>query len=138
MSESGAPASTSAAATASVRGVALGWAKVAVSMTMPAISAVASAPPPTSSGTPSRAASSATISQVAAAAGSIQSAGAAPSFEAWWSMTTRGRRGEQLRVAAGDRADPVEAPQSDDDERGRSRRPAPGRSGTRSMSGQEA
>ena len=37
MSDSGAPASTSAADTASVRGVALGCAKVAVSMTMPAI-----------------------------------------------------------------------------------------------------
>ena len=47
---SGAPASTSAAATASVRGVAFGWAKVAVSMTMPAISAAASPPPPASSG----------------------------------------------------------------------------------------
>ena len=67
MSDSGAPASTSAAETASVRGVAFGWAKVAVSITMPAISAVASAPPSASSGTPSRAASSVTISQVAAA-----------------------------------------------------------------------
>ena len=37
MSDSGAPASTSAAETASVRGVAFGWAKVAVSMTMPPI-----------------------------------------------------------------------------------------------------
>ena len=35
MSASGAPAATSAAETASVRGVAFGWAKVAVSMTMP-------------------------------------------------------------------------------------------------------
>ena len=43
MSESGAPASTRAAETASVRGVAFGCAKVAVSITMPAISAVASA-----------------------------------------------------------------------------------------------
>ena len=44
MSDSGAPASTRAAETTSVRGVAFGWAKVAVSMTMPAISAAASAP----------------------------------------------------------------------------------------------
>ena len=56
----------------------VGWAKVAVSMTIPAISAVASAPPPASRGTPSRAARSATISQVAAAPGSIQSASPAP------------------------------------------------------------
>ena len=34
---------------------------------------------------------SATISQVAAAPGSIQSASPAPSLDAWWSMTTRGR-----------------------------------------------
>ena len=91
MSESGAPASTSAAATASVRGVALGWANVAVSITIPAISWAASAPPPSSSGTPSRAASSAVISQVAAAAGSTQSAGPVSPFDAWWSRTTRGR-----------------------------------------------
>ena len=82
MSDSGAPASTRAAETASVRGVVFGWAKVAVSMTMPAISCVASAPSPSSSGTPSRAASSVTISHVAAAAGSIQSASPRSSFEA--------------------------------------------------------
>ena len=40
MSDSGAPASTSQAETASVRGVAFGWANVAVSMTMPAIRSV--------------------------------------------------------------------------------------------------
>ena len=45
MSDSGAPASTSAAETASVRGVAFGCANVAVSMTMPAISAAARPPP---------------------------------------------------------------------------------------------
>ena len=99
MSDSGAPASTSAADTASVRGVALGWAKVAVSMTMPAISAVASAPSAVPSGTPSRAASSATISHVAAASGSIQSASPPASFEAWWSMTIRGHVAEQLGMA---------------------------------------
>ncbi len=74
MSDSGAPASTRAADTASVRGVAFGWANVAVSMTMPAMRCVASAPPPSSSGTPRRTASSVVISQVAAAAGSTQSA----------------------------------------------------------------
>ena len=58
MSDSGAPASTRAAETASVRGVAFGWAKVAVSMTMPAMSSAAIAPSPSSSGAPSRAASS--------------------------------------------------------------------------------
>ncbi len=42
MSDSGAPASTRAAETARVRGVAFGWAKVAVSMTIPAIRAAAS------------------------------------------------------------------------------------------------
>ena len=62
---SGAPASTSAADTASVRGVAFGWANVAVSMTIPAISAAASDPSPVSSGTPSRAARKVTISHVA-------------------------------------------------------------------------
>ena len=92
MSDSGAPASTSAAETTRVRGVAFGWAKVAVSMTMPAISAAARPPPSASSGTPSRPASSVTISQVAAASGSIQSASSAASFEAWWSMITRGSR----------------------------------------------
>ena len=50
MSDSGAPASTSAAETTSVRGVAFGWAKVAVSMTMPAIRSAASAPSSASSG----------------------------------------------------------------------------------------
>ena len=93
MSDSGAPASTRAAETASVRGVAFGWAKVAVSMTMPAISAAASAPSPQVERRPRagpRAAS--TISHVAAASGSIQSASPAASFEAWWSMTTRGSR----------------------------------------------
>ena len=58
MSDSGAPASTRAADDASVRGVAFGWAKVAVSMTIPAISAAASAPSPRSRPTPRRAASS--------------------------------------------------------------------------------
>jgi hypothetical protein len=82
MSDSGAPASTSAAATSSVRGVAFGWANVAVSITMPAINAAARAPSPESSGIPSRAASRVTISQVAAAAGSIQSASPAASLEA--------------------------------------------------------
>ena len=52
MSDSGAPASTRAADTASVRGVAFGCAKVAVSMTMPAISAAARAPSAVSSGKP--------------------------------------------------------------------------------------
>ena len=75
MSDSGAPASTSAAETARVRGVAFGCAKVAVSITIPAISSVASAPSARSSGMPRRTASSATISQVAAATGSTQSAG---------------------------------------------------------------
>ena len=92
MSESGAPASTSAAETASVRGVAFGWAKVAVSITMPPISAVAIAPPSMSSGMPSRRARSVTISQVAAAFGSTQSASPSTWFEAWWSMTIRGTR----------------------------------------------
>ena len=90
MSDSGAPAATSAEDTASVRGVALGWANVAVSMTIPAISAAASAPSPVPSGTPSRAASSVTISHVAAEPGSIQSAVPPSAFEAWWSMITRG------------------------------------------------
>ena len=90
MSDSGAPAATSAADTASVRGVALGCANVAVSMTMPAMSAAASVPSPASSGTPRRAASSATISHVAAEPGSIQSASPPSLFEAWWSMITRG------------------------------------------------
>ena len=40
MSDRGAPASTSAAETTKVRGVAFGWANVAVSITIPAISAV--------------------------------------------------------------------------------------------------
>ena len=52
---------------------------------------------PTSSGTPRRTASSATISQVAAACGSIQSASPSASFEAWWSMTTRGSRSNSSR-----------------------------------------
>ena len=93
MSASGAPASTSAADTTRVRGVAFGWAKVAVSIAMPAISAAASDPSPVSSGTPSRAARSVAISQVAAASGSTQSAGRrSSSFDAWWSRTTRGSR----------------------------------------------
>ena len=108
MSDSGAPASTSAAETASVRGVAFGWAKVAVSMTMPAISAVASAPSPRSSGRPSRTASSATSSQVAAAPGSIQSAAPAPSFDAWWSMIDAGRS-RTARVPGGDGPDALRA-----------------------------
>jgi hypothetical protein len=91
MSDSGAPAATSAEDTASVRGVALGCAKVAVSITIPAISAAASAPSPVPSGTPSRVARSATISHVAAEPGSIQSAAPPSAFEAWWSMITRGR-----------------------------------------------
>ena len=92
MSASGAPASTSAADTTRVRGVAFGWAKVAVSITMPAIRPAARAPSSASSGTPSRAARSVTISHVAAASGSIQSAAPSASFEAWWSMMTRGSR----------------------------------------------
>ena len=82
MSDSGAPASTSAADTARVRGVAFGWANVAVSMTIPAISSVARAPSPSVSGAPSRAASNVTISQVAALPGSIQSFSPTASFEA--------------------------------------------------------
>src|SRR6185369_16863113 len=92
ISDSGAPAATSAAETARVRGVEFGWANVEVSITMPAISAAAMAPFPASSGTPSFAASSTTSSQVAAAAGSTQSRGPPSVFEAWWSTSTRGRR----------------------------------------------
>ena len=83
MSDSGAPASTSAAATASVRGVAFGCAKVAVSMTMPAIRSAARAPSSAVSGTPRRPASRATISHVAAECGSIQSPASAASLDAW-------------------------------------------------------
>ena len=82
MSESGAPAATSAAETARVRGVALGWANVAVSIMMPAIRAAARVPPPAVNGTPRRAASRATISQVAAECGSIQSVSPALSLDA--------------------------------------------------------
>ena len=83
MSDSGAPASTSAAETIRVRGVAFGWAKVAVSITMPAIKAAASAPSSEARSTPRRTASRVAISQVAAACGSIQSASPLASFEAW-------------------------------------------------------
>ena len=83
ISESGAPASTSAAATRRVRAVALGWAKVAVSMTMPAARVVASAPSPHVRGTPRRTARRVTISHVAAAVGSIQARSPAPSLLAW-------------------------------------------------------
>ena len=130
MSDSGAPASTSAADTASVRGVAFGWANVAVSMTMPAISAAARAPSPASSGRPSRVARSATISQVAAAFGSIQSASPAASFEAWWSMTTRGSRSKSSGVAAADIADPVERAAIGHDEQVVRRASDPGRCGS--------
>ena len=116
MSDSGAPASTRAAATVSVRGVAFGWAKVEVSITMPAISSAAIAPSSRSSGAPSRAASSVTISQVAALAGSIQSASPVAPLEAWWSITTRGSRSNSSRMALGDRADAVEGAAVADDE----------------------
>ena len=81
--------------------MALGWAKVAVSVTIPAISAVASAPSAASSGTPSRIASSATISQVAAASGSTQSPVPWAALDAWWSMTIRGtsRNSSGWRIA---------------------------------------
>ena len=65
ISLSGAPASRSAAATTSVRGVALGCWKLPVSMTTPAARAAASMPSPAVSGTPIRQASSVTISHVA-------------------------------------------------------------------------
>ena len=107
MSDSGAPAATSADDTASVRGVALGWAKVAVSITIPAISAAASVPSPASSGTPSRAARSVTISHVAAAPGSIQSAGAAVGVRGVVVDDHPRQRGEQLRVPLCDRPDAV-------------------------------
>ena len=84
MSDSGAPASTRAADTDRVRGVALGWAKVAVSMTIPAMSAGAIVRPvAVSKPRPRRTASRATISHVAAASGSIQSASPVASFDAW-------------------------------------------------------
>ena len=70
--------------------MAFGCANVEVSITMPAISASASVPPARSSGRPRQTAISATISQAAAAAGSIQSPSSAESFEAWWSIVTRG------------------------------------------------
>jgi hypothetical protein len=104
MSDRGAPASTRAADTARVRGVALGWAKVAVSMTIPAISAVARAPSPASSGTPSRTASSAVISHVAAAAD--RPSPRPPGVVGGMVVDDRPRQiAEQLRVLAGDRAD---------------------------------
>jgi len=82
MSDRGAPASTRAAETASVRGVVLGWANVAVSMTIPAMSWPASAPSPSDRATPRRTARRVVISQVAADPGSIQSVGPVAPFEA--------------------------------------------------------
>ena len=83
---------------------------------MPAISCAASAPSPSSSGTPRRVASSAIISQVAAAAGSTQSAGPVSPFEAWWSMTTRGSRASSSRCRLADRPDALQAAAVGDDE----------------------
>ena len=81
MSDSGAPAARSSAATRSVRGVALGCANVAVSMTTPAISTDAISPSRAPMGTPRWGSSSVTISQVAAAPGSIQSTTPKPALE---------------------------------------------------------
>ncbi len=62
------------------------------------------------------AASSATISQVAAAAGSIQSASPTASFDAWWSMTTRGNRSNSSACRRGHLADAIERPAIGHDE----------------------
>ena len=69
MSESGAPAASSSAATRSVRGVVLGCWKLAVSMTTPAIRSAAMLPVRGVEATPRRGSSSVVISHVAAAAG---------------------------------------------------------------------
>ena len=74
-------------------------------MTIPAISAVARAPSPASSGTPSRTASSAVISHVAAAAG-VDPVARPPGVVGGVVVDDHPRQvAEQLRVAAGDRAD---------------------------------
>ncbi len=109
-----------------------GWAKVAVSMTMPAIRTVGQIAPLAGVERRRRGGprASATISQVAAAAGSTQSASAAPSLEAWWSMTTRGRRVEQLGMPHAHGADPVQRPAVGDHEQVVVGRRGPDRSGT--------
>ena len=93
MSESGAPASTSAAETASVRGVAFGWANVAVSMTMPAIRAVGQR---AVVGVERDAEPDREQRDHLARRGGVPDRSSRPrpraSFEAWWSMMTRGRR----------------------------------------------
>ena len=130
MSESGAPASTSAAETTSVRGVAFGWAKVAVSITMPAISAAASAPSPASSGTPSRAARSVTISQVAAAVGLDPVGGLGGIVRGVVVDDHPGQPREQVGVARADLADPLERAAVGDDQQVVGRGRCPGRSGS--------
>ena len=132
MSDSGAPASTSAADTASVRGVAFGWANVAVSMTMPAISCAASgAIRRSSSGTPRR-----TREERHHLAGR-RGAGIDPvggrrssSFEAWWSRTTRGSRSNSSAMPLADGARSGRACRSPRRRAGRSRRRGPDRCGT--------
>ena len=119
--------------TASVRGVAFGWANVAVSITMPAISAAASAPRPSSSGTPSRARQQ--RGHLAGRGGRrvdpVGRAGRRRSTRGGrW--TTRGRRCEQLRVALGT-APMRSSCRSPTRRAGRSRRRAPGPSGRGSM-----
>ena len=75
--------------------------------------------------------SSATISQVAAACGSIQSTAPSASLDAWWSMTTCGRRANSSACAAA-RHDPTrsEVAAVADDEQVVVDRPGRGRSGT--------
>ena len=98
MSESGAPASTRAADTASVRGVAFGWAKVAVSMTMPAIRAAAQRP---AAGVERQAEPGRPAARPSRRSPPRRARSSRPrrraSFEAWWSMTTRGSRSNSSR-----------------------------------------
>ena len=117
MSDSGAPASTSAAATASVRGVAFGWAKVAVSMTMPghqlggqrAVVEVERHAEPRGEQRDHLAGRGAGGVDPVGVAGARRSRRGGRS-------TTRGSRANSSRVALGDRADPLEGAAVADDE----------------------
>ncbi len=130
MSDSGAPASTSAADTASVRGVAFGWANVAVSMTMPAISTRGQRPIArhrAGSRAGRRAAPPARTSRRPPGRSSRPSPTA--SFDAWWSMIDPGQRREQRRVARGHVARPGPASRSRTGPAGRRARRVGDRSG---------
>ena len=107
-------------------------------MTIPAISAVASAPSPASSGTPSR--DREQRDHLARRGGArVDPVGRPPvaSLEAWWSMITRGSVAEQLRVPVRDRADALGRRAVGRGPAGRRRRRDRDRCGTRSTSGHE-